>query len=143
MGAEAENTPTNTGILHINPTHRMSNPLPFPTLLQNQIRSQRSQIDDYWVTAWSRGHRRRKSHLSNAISFSAPMTPPATTPAERARPPTRRNPSRFTRPNPKIMTVRAGIVWKNGRGLNSTTPSRRSEEHTSELQSRFDLVCRL
>src|SRR5207249_10033256 len=32
-------------------------------------------------------------------------------------------------------TPTAGEYWLNG--------SRRSEEHTSELQSRFDLVCRL
>src|SRR5699024_11318493 len=33
----------------------------------------------------------------------------------------------------------AGITPAGG----STTPQPRSEEHTSELQSRFDLVCRL
>src|SRR5438067_3897825 len=31
----------------------------------------------------------------------------------------------------------------NGGGYNHTNSPQRSEEHTSELQSRFDLVCRL
>src|SRR5207249_5068773 len=37
---------------------------------------------------------------------------------------------------------RASTGWP-GRFSNSTGSGRRSEEHTSELQSRFDLVCRL
>src|SRR5699024_676333 len=35
-------------------------------------------------------------------------------------------------------------TWRDGlRALRSELPRARSEEHTSELQSRFDLVCRL
>src|SRR5699024_11650652 len=34
-------------------------------------------------------------------------------------------------------------AWKAGLGFLSRPPITRSEEHTSELQSRFDLVCRL
>src|SRR5699024_11658845 len=34
------------------------------------------------------------------------------------------------------------IIWKNA-SLLLLIPQYRSEEHTSELQSRFDLVCRL
>src|SRR5699024_11323600 len=44
----------------------------------------------------------------------------------------------------------SGIKWVNGshKGSDDTAPNverhaARSEEHTSELQSRFDLVCRL
>src|SRR5699024_12328490 len=41
----------------------------------------------------------------------------------------------------------AGEILKVGRGVDpslaGTREGRRSEEHTSELQSRFDLVCRL
>src|SRR5207249_12310494 len=51
-------------------------------------------------------------------------------PARRAAAPT--GPPRGGRPT----TGRAAIPG-------STRPARRSEEHTSELQSRFDLVCRL
>src|SRR5207249_10960359 len=36
---------------------------------------------------------------------------------------------------------RAGLVRRSGRRTRPARP--RSEEHTSELQSRFDLVCRL
>src|SRR5207247_11273007 len=39
------------------------------------------------------------------------------------------------RPRSVPCTLRRGVVWRN------TDP--RSEEHTSELQSRVDLVCRL
>src|SRR5579885_1694592 len=35
------------------------------------------------------------------------------------------------------------VVWGGRIFLNSFDPASRSEEHTSELQSRFDLVCRL
>src|SRR5699024_11714873 len=41
---------------------------------------------------------------------------------------------------------RAGTSWTGPRGVESNKKPRqrsRSEEHTSELQSRFDLVCRL
>src|SRR5207249_10557390 len=34
-------------------------------------------------------------------------------------------------------------VWFRDRGIPRRERSHRSEEHTSELQSRFDLVCRL
>src|SRR2546422_5323063 len=37
--------------------------------------------------------------------------------------------------------VEAGVAWS--RSTTSRSPSRRSEEHTSELQSRLHLVCRL
>src|SRR5699024_11948601 len=43
--------------------------------------------------------------------------------------------------NPR--SVRAPHLTSSRRAPDSSTPARRSEEHTSELQSRFDLVCRL
>src|SRR5699024_12414896 len=49
------------------------------------------------------------------------------------RPPIRRRPARRIPPPPPA----AGRRWASWR------PVSRSEEHTSELQSRFDLVCRL
>src|SRR5699024_12486238 len=36
-----------------------------------------------------------------------------------------------------------GKIWTNSVVCSTITGTRRSEEHTSELQSRFDLVCRL
>src|SRR5207249_10885849 len=58
-----------------------------------------------------------------------------------------------------LFAVRAGVLWlrlpsrdltpeslrgsESPRILPSVLPVTRSEEHTSELQSRFDLVCRL
>src|SRR5688572_32490977 len=36
------------------------------------------------------------------------------------------------------MTIRTSVPWRS-----SAPPSRRSEEHTSELQSQSNLVCRL
>src|SRR5699024_12809637 len=35
------------------------------------------------------------------------------------------------------------VTTSSSASARSSTPLRRSEEHTSELQSRFDLVCRL
>src|SRR5699024_12553848 len=51
-------------------------------------------------------------------------------------------------PFPGAMPRSRGIVQSefvaiHGRSLASRPSCRRSEEHTSELQSRFDLVCRL
>src|SRR5699024_12112811 len=43
----------------------------------------------------------------------------------------------FLRKRKMYLLNRSKWRWKNNR------PSDRSEEHTSELQSRFDLVCRL
>src|SRR5207249_11249389 len=40
-----------------------------------------------------------------------------------------------------LFTCSAAVLWCSPRSL--TCSFRRSEEHTSELQSRFDLVCRL
>src|SRR5207249_6814794 len=37
---------------------------------------------------------------------------------------------------------RALTLWSNGPARNRHPEQNRSEEHTSELQSRFDLVCR-
>src|SRR5438309_7097140 len=37
----------------------------------------------------------------------------------------------------------AGLVWPRGMGADDVQISARSEEHTSELQSQFHLVCRL
>src|SRR5207249_11518407 len=42
------------------------------------------------------------------------------------------------RPRPRRRSVRSISGWRRSNG-----PTTRSEEHTSELQSRFDLVCRL
>src|SRR5699024_12399841 len=56
--------------------------------------------------------------------------PPSTPPATRA-PPTPRAPPARQRPATPTARQRPG------------SPRARSEEHTSELQSRFDLVCRL
>src|SRR5207249_6574304 len=39
--------------------------------------------------------------------------------------------------------TRTGTWWKNREPERDASRSVRSEEHTSELQSRFDLVCRL
>src|SRR5437868_8104975 len=43
---------------------------------------------------------------------------------------------------PRFTRRSASRVGKRGCG-SAAMPARRSEEHTSELQSRFDLVCRL
>src|SRR5699024_11239367 len=43
-------------------------------------------------------------------------------------------------PLPDIMTLNAIVLIEDVLVLRQ--PARRSEEHTSELQSRFDLVCR-
>src|SRR2546421_6132604 len=53
----------------------------------------------------------------------------------------------FTSPSAPCAAVRSRCCWAGGTGP-SRNPSRspratRSEEHTSELQSRSDLVCRL
>src|SRR3712207_8797285 len=47
---------------------------------------------------------------------------------------------RFVRRKKRIFTTYDGIVWERKKGYSS---GRRSEEHTSELQSRQYLVCRL
>src|SRR5204863_5499729 len=39
--------------------------------------------------------------------------------------------------------ARPGVVFRSGVTIQSCAVRRRSEEHTSELQSRRDLVCRL
>src|SRR5438034_7155848 len=39
--------------------------------------------------------------------------------------------------------VLVGLVWQRGRRTQCTRKNDRSEEHTSELQSHSDLVCRL
>src|SRR5699024_7456765 len=61
-----------------------------------------------------------------------------------------------TQPKEWLVNVRSSIIrtqlgkfddWLRARGVETEYPPRRmvgrSEEHTSELQSRFDLVCRL
>src|SRR5699024_12414340 len=82
--------------------------------------------------------------LHDALPISPSISPP--TPAAPART------SAGTRPQPTPPTARSsnsssppsnansptGGIWTA-----STSTSPRSEEHTSELQSRFDLVCRL
>src|SRR5437868_12528963 len=40
-------------------------------------------------------------------------------------------------------TVHPKLAFPDGRGYRHRVREKRSEEHTSELQSRFDLVCRL
>src|SRR5690349_23911581 len=40
-------------------------------------------------------------------------------------------------------TAPAGSSWRESASTGSSFPRERSEEHTSELQSRRDLVCRL
>src|SRR5699024_11486086 len=48
------------------------------------------------------------------------------------------------RPRPALIRPRPGAPGRSGLGAEpSEDGGRRSEEHTSELQSRFDLVCRL
>src|SRR2546428_4380070 len=53
--------------------------------------------------------------------------------------PARRDSRRGSAP-PRLTSMRAGAAASRRRG---DAASRRSEEHTSELQSRSDLVCRL
>src|SRR5699024_11612698 len=59
----------------------------------------------------------------------------------------RRTDARTTRSSPRLLQTAALRTWPvNPHGTNHQSSSRRdhrSEEHTSELQSRFDLVCRL
>src|SRR5699024_11576698 len=45
--------------------------------------------------------------------------------------------------NEDITFMRQNIMGELGQNLNAWDAFLRSEEHTSELQSRFDLVCRL
>src|SRR5437868_10828769 len=47
-----------------------------------------------------------------------------------------------TRPMPAMARAPNDLTQQPGSGSNARQPAR-SEEHTSELQSRFDLVCRL
>src|SRR6266513_3278888 len=42
-----------------------------------------------------------------------------------------------------VATARGSASFPNSRRLSSAASKSRSEEHTSELQSRFELVCRL
>src|SRR2546428_10033696 len=51
--------------------------------------------------------------------------------------------SKKTGPPIGVVFLRAGELFKNHRPLFILLCRRRSEEHTSELQSRSDLVCRL
>src|SRR5699024_12768632 len=89
--------------------------------------------------------------LPAALPISAPVNGPD--PAEAAEPrqvpedgaPDRRAPETGT----ESADGRQGGLWNwikskfSGGGTNDIPGTERSEEHTSELQSRFDLVCRL
>src|SRR5438105_9733254 len=46
-----------------------------------------------------------------------------------------------SQPVPQLLGLLAGLPRRHGHGVEAT--AERSEEHTSELQSRVDLVCRL
>src|SRR5699024_10089775 len=79
------------------------------------------------------------------LPLSVPTAPATTRPGERGPPPPPPGPSRSplqrAGPSVALSTERTGGP---GRWPRRTCPARtRSEEHTSELQSRFDLVCRL
>src|SRR5438132_14125305 len=50
---------------------------------------------------------------------------------------------RETRVNERIRAREVRLIDENGESMGVMPPMRRSEEHTSELQSHSDLVCRL
>src|SRR5689334_23449408 len=50
---------------------------------------------------------------------------------------------RRTRDRRAPVDERPAGTWRRGRGRDARCPLDRSEEHTSELQSQFHLVCRL
>src|SRR5437868_10453408 len=70
----------------------------------------------------------------NSNARTAPP-PPSGSPASAPAPPARRTP-------PAARTARPGRASASAPGTGPASACR-SEEHTSELQSRFDLVCRL
>src|SRR6266496_3405751 len=55
----------------------------------------------------------------------------------------RREPGELPGPDRAELGVRLAVVVQPARGTTAPVPTGRSEEHTSELQSRRDLVCRL
>src|SRR5699024_2932547 len=57
-------------------------------------------------------------------------------------PPLKRTPISADRPDPAIIDVGVARPSAHGQAITKIEITR-SEEHTSELQSRFDLVCRL
>src|SRR5699024_11547747 len=72
--------------------------------------------------------------ISSGCSATKSSTPTPSSPARATR-----NCCKASSPWSKAAGWRGSSCSTPGR----TTPSLRSEEHTSELQSRFDLVCRL
>src|SRR5204862_8289412 len=56
---------------------------------------------------------------------------------------TRSDPDKYQHPAIEIRHIVVGIVYCTGNTINYADDDVRSEEHTSELQSRRDLVCRL
>src|SRR5438067_6417575 len=68
---------------------------------------------------------------------------PYTTLFRSAADPLRKPPQPVTDPKGSVMLPREGKGIQNDPVRYPWGPSSRSEEHTSELQSRFDLVCRL
>src|SRR5207249_10674292 len=78
---------------------------------------------------------------SSDLSRPAPAPPPARAASPRDSPP----PPRPARGAPiRTGTPRSGSAPRaDPIPAFRTRPARRSEEHTSELQSRFDIVCRL
>src|SRR5207249_5217806 len=85
--------------------------------------------------------RRRLVQRSLQTRESARRDPP-THPPRGGRPGTGRDPDE-PRPVGRPLPLYDGTRQRALRGRRSADPASRSEEHTSELQSRFDLVCRL
>src|SRR5699024_11732729 len=52
-------------------------------------------------------------------------------------------PSVVTAPRRTVRSLTGGLTSRRPQGVQRVLQVLRSEEHTSELQSRFDLVCRL
>src|SRR5438105_10081616 len=71
--------------------------------------------------------------LHDALPISSSTSPPCTSAAA--------EPTKASRSTCRPGRSRCSAAWSPARGAGGST--RRSEEHTSELQSRVDLVCRL
>src|SRR5699024_11994293 len=90
-----------------------------------------STLFPYTTLFRSHPHRGRPPSRIHAVSGIAPVE----NPVEGARSPARRTARQRPRPHPGRSAP--------ARPLSGAVHPLRSEEHTSELQSRFDLVCRL